>query len=46
MSGGFNHLFSLVLVCLSAFVTTALAGSRPVYEVLLERITTQAHDRP
>ncbi|MDR2370975.1 MAG: ClC family H(+)/Cl(-) exchange transporter [Treponema sp.] len=46
MSGGFNHLFSLVLVCLSAFVTTALAGSRPVYEVLLERVAAPAHGRP
>lgn len=39
MSGSFNHLFSLVLVCLSAFVTTALMGSRPVYDVLFERLS-------
>jgi H+/Cl- antiporter ClcA len=38
MSGSFDHLVSLVLVCLSAFVTSAVIASRPVYEVLLERI--------
>jgi H+/Cl- antiporter ClcA len=38
MSGSFDHLVNLVLVCLCAFVTSNLIGSRPVYEVLLERI--------
>jgi H+/Cl- antiporter ClcA len=38
MSGSFNHLVSLVLVSLSAFVTTDVITSRPVYAVLLERI--------
>jgi H+/Cl- antiporter ClcA len=38
MSGNFNHLGSLVLVSLSAFVTSDLIASRPVYAVLLERI--------
>jgi H+/Cl- antiporter ClcA len=38
MSGNFNHLGSLVLVCLSAFVTTELIASPPVYTVLLERM--------
>jgi H+/Cl- antiporter ClcA len=38
MSGNFNHLGSLVLVCLTAFVTTELIASRPVYTVLLERM--------
>jgi H+/Cl- antiporter ClcA len=37
MSGNFNHLSGLVLVCLSAFVTTLLINSRPVYEALLAR---------
>jgi H+/Cl- antiporter ClcA len=41
MSGSFVHLVSLVLVCLSAFVTSALMASRPVYEVLLERFVEQ-----
>jgi H+/Cl- antiporter ClcA len=39
MSGSFDHLVSLVLVNLSAFVTSIRIASRPVYEVLLERIT-------
>jgi H+/Cl- antiporter ClcA len=38
MSGSFEHLVTLVLVCLSTFVTSTLIASRPVYEVLLERI--------
>ncbi|MDR2760073.1 MAG: ClC family H(+)/Cl(-) exchange transporter [Spirochaetaceae bacterium] len=38
MSGNFNHLWSLVLVSLSAFVTTDLIASRPIYTVLLERM--------
>ncbi|MDR1948859.1 MAG: ClC family H(+)/Cl(-) exchange transporter [Spirochaetaceae bacterium] len=42
MSGNFNHLGSLVLVCLSAFVTTELIASRPVYTVLLERMLKRA----
>jgi H+/Cl- antiporter ClcA len=38
MSGSFNHLVSLVLVALSAFVTADVIASKPVYGVLLERI--------
>ena len=38
MSGNFNHLGNLVLVSLSAYVTSSLLGSRPVYAVLLERL--------
>jgi H+/Cl- antiporter ClcA len=38
MSGNFNHLWSLVLVSLSAFVTADLIASRPIYAVLLERM--------
>jgi H+/Cl- antiporter ClcA len=38
MSGNFNHLWSLVLVSLSAFVTADLIASRPIYAVLLERL--------
>jgi H+/Cl- antiporter ClcA len=41
MCGNFNHLSSLVLVSLSAFVTSELIASRPVYETLLERILKQ-----
>jgi H+/Cl- antiporter ClcA len=38
MSGNFNYLGNLVLLSLSAFVTTEIMASRPVYEVLLERM--------
>lgn len=38
MSGNFNHLGSLVLVSLFAFVTSDIIVSRPVYSVLLERL--------
>jgi H+/Cl- antiporter ClcA len=37
MSGNFNHLGSLVLVSISAFMTTELIASRPVYAALLDR---------
>jgi H+/Cl- antiporter ClcA len=39
MSGNFDQLGSLVLVCFSSFVMSELIGSRPVYAVLLERMT-------
>jgi H+/Cl- antiporter ClcA len=38
MSGNFSHLSGLVLVCLSAFVTSLVINSRPVYEALLARM--------
>jgi H+/Cl- antiporter ClcA len=38
MSGSFNHLGNLVLVCLISFVSSELIASRPVYAVLLERM--------
>lgn len=38
MSGNFNHLLSLVAACLTAHVVAELLRSRPVYEVLLERL--------
>jgi H+/Cl- antiporter ClcA len=39
MSGNFSHLGSLVLVCFSSFVMIEFMASRPVYTVLLERLT-------
>jgi H+/Cl- antiporter ClcA len=38
MSGNFNHMGNLVLVCLTTFVLSDLIMSRPVYAVLLERM--------
>jgi H+/Cl- antiporter ClcA len=46
MSGGFDHLASLILVSLSAFVTSDAIASRPVYNVLLERILQNKTNRP
>ncbi|GHU08702.1 voltage-gated chloride channel [Spirochaetia bacterium] len=38
MSGNLNHLSGLVLVSLSAYLTTELIASPPVYVVLLDRM--------
>lgn len=38
MSGNFNHLLGLVSACLAAYVVGDLIKSRPVYDVLLERL--------
>jgi H+/Cl- antiporter ClcA len=46
MSGNFNHLGSLVLVSLSAFVTAELMASRPVYAVLLDRLLKRPMGSP
>jgi H+/Cl- antiporter ClcA len=46
MSGNFNHLGNLVLVSLSAYVTSELLGSRPVYAVLLERLLRRPVPQP
>ncbi|MDR3303328.1 MAG: ClC family H(+)/Cl(-) exchange transporter [Treponema sp.] len=48
MSGNFNHMGNLVLVCLTTFVLSDLIASRPVYTVLLERMLKGAahHDKP
>jgi H+/Cl- antiporter ClcA len=46
MSGNMNHLGSLVLVSLSAYVTTEVIVSRPVYAVLLERALAAKRANP
>jgi H+/Cl- antiporter ClcA len=38
MTANYNHLANLVLVSLCSFVTAELINSRPVYDVLLDRI--------
>ena len=38
MSGSFTHLLSLALVALAAYVTADLLRSKPVYDLLLERL--------
>jgi H+/Cl- antiporter ClcA len=46
MSGSFNHLSSLVLVCLASFVTSLVINSPPVYEALLSRFLKSLPARP
>jgi H+/Cl- antiporter ClcA len=46
MSANFNHLGNLVLVCLCALITSDLIASRPVYEVLLERLLSRGTPPP
>lgn len=38
MSGSFTHLLSLALVALAAYVTADRLRSKPVYDLLLERL--------
>jgi H+/Cl- antiporter ClcA len=45
MTGNYKHLASLVLVCLSAFVTAELINSRPIYDVLLDRILAKKNPK-
>jgi hypothetical protein len=43
MSGNFNHLGNLALVCFSSFAVSELTASCPVYTVLLERLERPRH---
>jgi H+/Cl- antiporter ClcA len=45
MSGNFNHMGNLLLASFFSFVTANLIGSRPVYHVLLERMTHENAER-
>ncbi|EGD47551.1 Cl- channel voltage-gated family protein [Ruminiclostridium papyrosolvens DSM 2782] len=38
MTGSFNHLLSLAIVSITAYIVADLLGSKPIYESLLERI--------
>lgn len=38
MAGSFNHLLSLAIVSITAYIVADLLGSKPIYESLLERI--------
>lgn len=38
MTGSFNHLLSLALVSIVAYIVADLLGSKPIYESLLEKI--------
>lgn len=41
MTGSFTHLLSLTLVSLTAYALADLAGAKPVYDQLLERLLAQ-----
>ncbi|MDK2824672.1 MAG: hypothetical protein PWP71_2590 [Clostridia bacterium] len=38
MTGSFSHLLAMITVSMTAYVVTDLLNSKPIYEVLLERI--------
>lgn len=38
MTGSFNHLLSLAIVSITAYIVADLLGSKPIYESLLEKI--------
>jgi H+/Cl- antiporter ClcA len=44
MTGNFNYLGNLVVVCLSSYITGEIIHSRPVYAVLLERLLRQKQE--
>ena len=44
MTGSFSNLLSLGTVCLCAYIVTEVFHSKPIYEVLLERISTNEQD--
>jgi H+/Cl- antiporter ClcA len=37
MTGSFNHMFSLIIVSMTAYLVTDIAKIKPIYEELLER---------
>ncbi|MGG6313381.1 ClC family H(+)/Cl(-) exchange transporter [Paenibacillus macerans] len=45
MTGSFTNLLSTGVVCLTAYMTTELFRSHPIYEVLLERFLHQGKGR-
>jgi Trk K+ transport system NAD-binding subunit len=38
MTGSFNHLLSLAIVAIVAYIVADILGSKPIYESLLERL--------
>ncbi|WP_024832904.1 ClC family H(+)/Cl(-) exchange transporter [Ruminiclostridium josui] len=44
MTGSFSHLLSIGLVCLTAYIVADVLNSRPIYEVLLERILNKENN--
>ncbi|HOM01522.1 MAG TPA: ClC family H(+)/Cl(-) exchange transporter [Acetivibrio sp.] len=44
MTGSFSHLLSIGLVCLTAYIVADVLNSKPIYEVLLERLSNNANN--
>lgn len=44
MTGSFNHLLSLAIVSITAYIVTDILGSKPIYESLLERLLHKQDD--
>jgi H+/Cl- antiporter ClcA len=44
MTGSFNHLLSIAIVSITAYMVADLLGSKPIYESLLERILHKQSD--
>ncbi|CEO09655.1 voltage-gated chloride channel family protein [[Clostridium] sordellii] len=45
MTGSFEHLLSLAIVCVVAYITSDLLKSEPIYESLLERCLQSGNDK-
>ena len=43
MTGTFNHVLSLTVVCITAYIVADLLKSLPIYESLLENLVSQHH---
>lgn len=41
MTGSFQHILSIALVCLAAYTTVDVLKSKPIYEVLLDRMKSK-----
>lgn len=46
MTGSFNHLLSLAIVSIVAYIIADLLGSTPIYEALLEKILNKNGNHP
>lgn len=45
MTGSFNHLLSLSIVSITAYIVADILGSKPIYESLLERLLRKQDDQ-
>lgn len=45
MTGSFSHLLSVGLVCMTAYIVADVLNSKPIYEVLLERMLNNGNGK-